>query len=448
MTKDLTKGRPLTLILQFGIPILLGMLFQQMYNVVDTAIVGKFLGGNALAAVGATGSINFLVVGGSIGICSGMAIPIAQRFGAGDYGSLRNYVAGAVYCCIFFAVSVTSLTVVFSRSILELMNTPADIIEMSWVYITTIFAGIPGYILYNMCSGILRSLGDSRTAVVWLVIASVVNIGLDLFFIINLQWGVFGAAFATTLSQFVAGFGSLWKVCTGFDVLKMKKSDWHWNWRRIGNLLKLGVPMGLQFSITAIGSVMLQSSVNVLGTMYVTATTAANKVSIFLACPLESMGSTMATYGGQNVGAKKWDRLGQGLRACCLLAAGYCLFALALVLLVGDKLVMLFLDAASASLVPLSIQLLRTLVYCYVFLGAIFIFRNYIQGMGFSPTATFAGIMEMFARAGVSFLVPIYGFNAACLASPAAWVMADLFLVPAYFYCVKTLKKRYPDAQN
>jgi Na+-driven multidrug efflux pump len=160
------------------------------------------------------------------------------------------------------------------------------------------------------------------------------------------------------------------------------------------------------------------------------------------------MGSTMATYGGQNVGAKKWDRLGQGLRACCLLAAGYCLFALVLVLLVGDKLVMLFLDAASASLVPLSIQLLRTLVYCYVFLGAIFIFRNYIQGMGFSPTATFAGIMEMFARAGVSFLVPIYGFNAACLASPAAWVMADLFLVPAYFYCVKTLKKRYPDAQN
>ena len=448
MTKDLTKGRPLALILQFGIPILLGMLFQQMYNVVDTAIVGKFLGGNALAAVGATGSINFLVVGGSIGICSGMAIPIAQRFGAGDYDSLRNYVAGAVYCCIFFAVSVTSLTVIFSRSILELMNTPADIIDMSWVYITTIFAGIPGYILYNMCSGILRSLGDSRTAVVWLVIASVVNIGLDLFFIINLHWGVFGAAFATTLSQFVAGFGSLWKVCTGFDVLKMKKGDWHWNWRRIGNLLRLGVPMGLQFSITAIGSVMLQSSVNVLGTMYVTATTAANKVSIFLACPLEAMGSTMATYGGQNVGAKKWDRLGQGLRACCLLGAGYCLFSLGLVLLVGDKLVMLFLDAASASLVPLSIQLLRTLVYCYVFLGAIFIFRNYIQGMGFSPTATFAGVLEMIARAGVSFLVPIYGFNAACLASPAAWVMADLFLVPAYFYCVRTLKKRYPDAQN
>ena len=444
MTKDLTKGRPMTLILQFGLPILLGMLFQQLYNVVDTAIVGKFLGGNALASVGATGSINFLVVGGSIGICSGMAIPIAQRFGAGDYDSLRKYVAGAAYCSLFFAVTITAFTVIFSRDILELMNTPTDIIDLSWAYITTIFAGIPGYILYNMCSGILRALGDSRTAVVWLVIASVTNVVLDLFFIIILEWGVFGAALATTISQFLAGFGSLWKVCRGFDVLKMHKSDWEWSWRRIWNLLSLGVPMGLQFSITAIGSVMLQSSVNVLGTMYVTATTAANKVSIFLACPLEAMGSTMATYGGQNVGAKKWERLNQGLMSCCLLGVGYSLLALVLVLLVGDRLVMLFLDTASANLVPLALQLLRTLVFCYVLLAAIHIFRNYIQGMGFSPLATVAGIMEMIARAGVSFVVPVYGFDAACLASPAAWVMADIFLIPAYFYCLRALKKRYP----
>ncbi len=444
MTKDLTKGRPLTLIVQFGLPILLGMLFQQMYNMVDTAIVGKFLGGNALAAVGATGSINFLVVGGSIGICSGFAIPIAQRFGAGDYDSLRKYVAGAVYCCLFFGVLITTVTVLFSRNILELMNTPADIIDLSWAYITTIFAGIPGYILYNMCSGILRSLGDSRTAVIWLVIASLVNIGLDLFFIINLQWGVFGAAFATTLSQFLAGFGSLWKVCRGFDVLKMHKSDWQWSWPRIRNLLSLGLPMGLQFSITAIGSVMIQSAVNVLGTMYVTAATAANKVSIFMACPLEAMGSTMATYGGQNVGAKKWERLHQGLFSCCLLGVGYCLFALAMVLLFGENLVMLFLDQASAYLVPLSMQMLRSLVFCYIALGAIFIFRNYIQGMGFSPLATFAGVLEMIARAGVSFLVPVFGYSAACLASPAAWVLADLFLIPAYFYCIKVLKQRFP----
>lgn len=444
MTKDLTRGRPMTLIIQFGLPILLGMLFQQMYNLVDTAIVGKFLGGNALAAVGATGSINFLVVGGSIGICSGFAIPIAQRFGAEDPDGLRKYVTGAVYCCLFFATVITGLTVTFSRDILVLMNTPEDILEFSWIYITTIFAGIPGYILFNMNAGILRSLGDSHTSVIWLVIASITNIVLDLYFIIRLEWGVFGAAFATILSQYLAGFGSLWKVCRGFDILKLQKGDWGWSWARIRTLLSLGLPMGLQFSITAIGSVMLQSSVNVLGTMYVTATTAASKVSLFLSCPLEAMGSTMATYGGQNVGAKKWDRIHQGLRACCLLGFGYSLFALVMVLLLGDQLVMLFLDEASAYLVPLSIHMLRALVFCYVLLAIIHIFRNYIQGMGFSPLATIAGVMEMVARAGVSFLVPIYGYSAACLASPAAWVMADVFLIPAYFYCVRKLKQRYP----
>ncbi len=445
MTKDLTKGRPLTLILQFGVPILLGMLFQQMYNLVDTAIVGKFLGGDALAAVGATGSINFLVVGGSMGICSGFGIPIAQRFGAQDYDNLRKYVAGAVYCCAFFAVVITAAVVYFCRDILMLMNTPADIIDLSWQYIVTIFAGIPSYILFNMDAGVLRALGDSKTSVKWLIIASIINIGLDLFFIINLQWGVFGAAFATIISQYVAGFGALVKLLRDFDVLKMHKSDWEWSWYRIRKLLGLGLPMGLQFSITAIGSVMLQSSVNVLGTMYVTATTAANKVSMLLCCPLEAMGNTMATYGGQNVGAKKWERLGQGLRTVCLMAVVYCVFALGMVLVIGRPMLTLFLDDASLSLLPLAMQMLMTLVCSYVFLGAIFIFRNYIQGMGFSPMATFAGVMEMVARAGVSFLVPIFGYTAACFASPAAWVAADLFLVPAYFYCVKKLHKLYPD---
>ncbi len=447
MTKDLTKGRPLTLILQFGLPILLGMLFQQMYNLVDTAIVGKFLGGDALAAVGATGSINFLIVGGSMGICSGFGIPIAQRFGAGDYENLRKYVANAVYCCVFFGVVITVTVVYFCRDILVLMNTPADILDLSWQYIVTIFAGIPSYILFNMDAGVLRALGDSKTSVKWLIVASIINVVLDLYFIISLEWGVFGAAFATIISQYVAGFGALVKLIRGFDVLKMKKSDWAWSWSRIKKLIGLGLPMGLQFSITAIGSVMLQSSVNVLGTMYVTATTAGNKVSLFLCCPLEAIGNTMATFGGQNVGAKKWNRLAQGLKSACLLALGYCAFALVVALLFGKQLVMLFLDEASAYLLPLSMQMLLTLVCCYVFLAAIFIFRNYIQGMGFSPMATFAGVMEMVARAGVSFLVPMFGYSIACFASPVAWVAADIFLVPAYFYCVKKLHKIYPDEQ-
>lgn len=442
MTKDLTRGRPMTLLLQFGIPVLFGLLFQQLYNVVDTAIVGKFLGGQALAAVGSTGSINFLVVGGCIGLCSGFAIPVAQCFGAGDFSGLRKYAAGALWCCVFFSVVITAATLLFGRAILSLMQTPADIYESAWIYIRTIFAGIPGYILYNMTAGILRSLGDSRTPVIWLVAASLTNIVLDLVLIINFGLGVFGAAFATIFSQFLAGFGCLFRVCRGFDVLRMERGDWAWSWQRIGRLMMLGLPMGLQYSITAIGSVILQSAVNVLGTTYVTATTAAQKVSLFLACPFDAMGSTMVTYGGQNVGAGAWKRLHQGVRACTILGVIYALIAMVSVRLAGHWMVMLFLDAGSADLAPLAQHFLWILVVFYIPLALVNIFRFMIQGMGFSPLATFAGVLEMIGRIAVARLVGVYGYAAACYASPAAWILADCFLVPAYFVCARRIRRR------
>ena len=441
MTQDLTHGRPMSLLLRFGVPILFGLLFQQLYNVVDTAIVGKCLGGAALAAVGSTGSINFLVVGGCIGLCSGFAIPVAHCFGSGEEGELRKYVVGGLWCCLFFSVVITAATLVFGRDILTLMRTPADIYENAWIYIATIFAGIPGYILYNMTAGILRSLGDSRTPVIWLVIASVCNIVLDLVFILNFGLGVFGAAFATILSQFLAGFGCLFRVCRGFPVLRMRKEDWAWSWTRIGRLMMLGLPMGLQYSITAIGSVMLQSAVNVLGTTYVTATTAASKVSLFLACPFDAMGSTMVTYCGQNAGAREWGRLHQGVRACTLLGLIYSLIALGGVYVGGRQLVMFFLDAESASLAPLAQHFLMILVVFYFPLALVNIYRFSIQGMGFSPLATFAGVLEMAGRAMVARLVGSFGYAAACFASPAAWILADLFLVPAYFLCVRRARR-------
>ena len=443
MTKDLTRGRPMGLLLRFGIPILLGMLFQQLYNVVDTAIVGKFLGGAALAAVGSTSSVNFLVVGSCIGLCSGFVIPVAQWFGAGNYSELRKYVAGAAWCGIFFSVLVTAVTLLFGRAILTAMHTPADIFEDAWIYIATIFAGIPGYILYNTAAGILRSLGDSRTPLIWLAVASLTNIVLDLVFIINFSMGVFGAAFATTLSQFLAGFGCLARVCRGFEILRMERGDWAWSWRRIGRLLTLGLPMGLQYSITAIGSITLQSAVNVLGTTYVTATTAANKVSVFLACPFDAMGATMVTYAGQNVGAQKWDRLHQGVLSCTLLGLIYALLALVSVRFWGHAMVMLFLDSASAVLAPLARHFLLVLAAFYFPLSLVNIYRFTIQGMGFSPLATLAGVLEMAGRCLVAQLVGTFGYAAACFASPAAWVLADLFLVPAYLWCARDLRRKY-----
>ena len=444
MTKDLTKGSPMRLLLSFGIPILFGFLFQQLYNVVDTAIVGQTLGGNALAAVGSTSSINFLVVGFTTGVCGGFAIPIAQQCGARNDRELRRYVTGSLWLCIIVGLLLTAATVALCGNILTLMDTPQDIYHRAWLYIVTIFAGMPGYFLYNMCAGILRSLGDSRTPVIWLVAASLLNVVLDIMCIVTFHMDVFGAAFATIFSQYVAGFGCLVRLCRGFPVLKMEKGDWAWDGKRIRVLCSMGLPMGLQYSITAIGSILIQAAVNHLGTSYITAVTAASKVHLFLACPFDAMGSAMATYGGQNVGAQKWDRLHQGTRACVLLGVIYSILSLGIVWFFGDFLAALFLDAEAMSLMPLVRQYLLIVTAFSVPLALVNILRFMIQGMGFSPIATLAGALEMIGRGAMAYLTPALGYMAACFASPVAWLLADVFLIAAYFLCCRHLRRTTP----
>ena len=444
MTKDLTKGSPMRLLLSFGIPILFGFLFQQLYNVVDTAIVGQTLGGNALAAVGSTSSISFLVVGFTTGVCGGFAIPIAQQCGARNDRELRRYVTGSLWLCIIVGLLLTAATVALCGNILTLMDTPQDIYHRAWLYIVTIFAGMPGYFLYNMCAGILRSLGDSRTPVIWLVAASLLNVVLDIVCIVTFHMDVFGAAFATIFSQYVAGFGCLVRLCRGFPVLKMEKGDWAWDGKRIRVLCSMGLPMGLQYSITAIGSILIQAAVNHLGTSYITAVTAASKVHLFLACPFDAMGSAMATYGGQNVGAQKWERLHQGTRACVLLGVIYSILSLGIVWFFGDFLAALFLDAEAMSLMPLVRQYLMIQTAFSVPLALVNILRFMIQGMGFSPIATLAGALEMIGRGAMAYLTPALGYMAACFASPVAWLLADVFLIAAYFLCCRHLRRTTP----
>ena len=444
MTKDLTKGSPMRLLLSFGIPILFGFLFQQLYNVVDTAIVGQTLGGNALAAVGSTSSINFLVVGFTTGVCGGFAIPIAQQCGARNDRELRRYVTGSLWLCIIVGLLLTAATVALCGNILTLMDTPQDIYHRAWLYIVTIFAGMPGYFLYNMCAGILRSLGDSRTPVIWLVAASLLNVVLDIVCIVTFHMDVFGAAFATIFSQYVAGFGCLVRLCRGFPVLKMEKGDWAWDGKRIRVLCSMGLPMGLQYSITAIGSILIQAAVNHLGTSYITAVTAASKVHMFLCCPFDAMGSAMATYGGQNVGAQKLERLHQGTRACVLLGVIYSILSLGIVWFFGDFLAALFLDAEAMSLMPLVRQYLLIVTAFSVPLALVNILRFMIQGMGFSPIATLAGALEMIGRGAMAYLTPALGYMAACFASPVAWLLADVFLIAAYFLCCRHLRRTTP----
>ena len=444
MTKDMTKGSPFKLILGFAFPMLLGMLFQQFYNLVDTMIVGKTLGVSALAGVGATSSINFMIIGFCMGVCNGFAIPVAQQFGAGKYSELRKYVFNGYVCSAVFAVVMTLLSVVFCAPILRLLNTPEDIFAHAYNYIVIIFAGIPTVFLYNMVSGIIRSLGDSKTPVYFLVLSSIVNIALDFILIMYVKMGVAGAGVATVVSQLISGVGCTIYMYKKFDILKATKQENVIKKRYVVNLCYIGVPMGLQYSITAIGSTILQAAVNGLGSSYVAAMTAGSKMFNFTCCPFDALGSTMATYGGQNVGAGKIDRLGKGIRAAMIIGAVYSIVALVVLFFTTDYIALLFVDAAEVEIIRLTRRFIIASALFYIPLTGVNVYRFCIQGMGYSVFAILAGVFEMLARTLVAiFLIPVMGFDGACFANPAAWIAADLFLVPAFMHCCNKLKQRH-----
>ncbi len=444
LTRNLTEGSPLKLIIAFAIPMILGNLFQQLYNFVDTMIVGHFLGVEALAGVGATGSINFLIIGCCMGMCSGFAIPVAQRFGAQDYVALRKYVANALYLSLIFSVSIAVVVSILCRHILEWMRTPDDVIEYSYVYILTLFIAIPVTFLYNILAGIIRAVGDSKTPLIFLIISTFINVGLDYLFIATFNMGVFGAALATVISQFISGIMCVVVIVKKFDVLHVSGAEWKADTNIMGHLVAMGLPMGLQYSITAIGSVILQSSVNMLGAISVAAVTAASKVNMLFLCVLDALGASMATYGGQNLGAGKIDRIRQGTKAAVLIGFAYSLFAFVAVIFVRVPLIKMFTDKPIPEMVDKAALHVLVTTGCLSLLIFVNVLRFLIQGLGFSKSAIIAGVLEMIARtiAGMIF-IPLWGFVGSCVASPFAWLLADCFLVPAYIYVVKKLEREH-----
>lgn len=441
--KDLTVGSPMKLILGFAFPMFLGLLFQQFYSLVDTMIVGKYLGVDPFAGVGSTGSLNFIVIGFCMGLCSGFSVPISQSFGAKDFPLLRKMVTNSVWLCTFFSVVITTLMLLFCRPVLTWMNTPENIFEYAYIYIFIIFAGIPCTILYNMTAAILRALGDSKSPIIFLAISSAINIGLDLLLIIVFRMGVDGAALATVVSQGVSGVISIIYIKKKFDILAMEKGDWKLERHLAGKLTGVGIPMGLQYSITGIGSVILQTAVNGLGSIYVASMTAGSKINIFLACPFDALGQTMAPYAGQNIGASKLDRVGKGLRAACIIGFIVSGLMVIVVKLFGDQLTMLFLDEKDPVIMQNSTQFLIIVSAFYCLLTLVNTVRFTIQGMGFSSLAIIAGVMEMIARgiAGM-LLVPAFGYLGACYSSPLAWLLADAFLIPAFFLCKRKVARQ------
>ena len=443
--RDMTTGSPFRLILGFAVPMLMGLLFQQFYSMVDTIIVGKYLGVSALASVGSTSSINFMIIGFCTGVCSGFSIPVAQRFGAGDHHGLRCFVANAGWLSAIFSAVMTIIVCFLCMDILRWMDTPDDIIQGAYDYIFIIFAGIPVTYLYNILAGIIRSLGDSRTPVYFLLLSSVINIFLDLFTILVMGMGVEGAAYATVISQAISGVLCFLYMRSHFPILRMTREERKFNLRMAKILCGIGVPMGLQYSITAIGSVILQTAVNGLGSLYVAAISAGNKLTLFFTCPFDALGATMATWAGQNVGAGKIDRVKEGVKYALLIGCVYAVAAFVILTLFSKYLALLFLDADEVSTIGnVSLFLFGNSLF-YIALVFVNVVRFSIQGMGFSTFAILAGVFEMFARtfAGMC-LVPIFGYPAACFASPMAWIAADIFLIPAFLHCIKRLKSASP----
>ena len=438
MTKDLTQGSPVRLILGFALPLLAGMLFQQLYNLVDTLIVGRFLGMEALAGVGATGSINFLVLGFCMGICSGFAIPVAQQFGAHEESRMREFVSNGTWLSIVFAVVMTVLTVVYCADILRLMNTPEDIIDGSYSYIFVIFLGIPATYMYNLLSGIMRSLGDSKTPLYLLIFSSILNIILDLLSIIVLKMGVAGAAWATILSQFFSAVLSLVVGLKNFPILHLHREDFT-DLKDTAILhLKTGFPMGFQMSVMCIGQLAMQAVVNSLGTAAVAGYTAASKADQLSVLVNNAMMTAISNYVAQNFGAGRWDRIRQGVRACLIQTEAFNLIMCIGILLLRHPIVRMFLSDPTKEIYHYSDMYLTIVAPFYFVLGLLAVYRTSIQSMQNGKAPFAACMIELVMRIAATVgLSGIIGYTSVCIASPMAWIGACALLIPVYYKMMK-----------
>ena len=444
MEKDLTHGNTLKLIISFCIPLIGGAIFQQLYNVVDTMIVGRFVGVDALAAVGSTGSLNFLIIGFVLGLAAGFGIPIAQAFGDRKEKRMLQTIMNAFYLCIFFSIVLTVLTHFTTETLLTWMQTPTNIFKQSYDYISIIFYGLTCTIAYNFLASVSRALGDSKTPLIFLIISSVLNVVLDLSMIINFHMGVRGAVLATVIAQGVSAILCFIYMAKKYPNLRFDSNARALSLPIIKKLINIAVPMALQYSITAVGAVILQSAVNTLGSAKVAAIAAAQKLSMFFTQPMDMMGSTMATFSGQNLGAGKIDRIFKGIKESMLLVIGYGIIACVFMIFFGKYLALLFVSGNEIGVINDAQQFLTCNSIFYFVLGILFVSRNTIQGLGKSALTMLAGGAELVARTFVAFaLVGKFGYNAICFANPIAWFAAIIILIPTLVILMKKLKKEH-----
>lgn len=443
LQKDMTTGNPGKIIFEFTLPIFIGNIFQQFYNMADTMIVGKFVGTKALAAVGSTGTIMFLILGFVMGMTAGFTVLTAQKFGAGDMEAMRQTVGSAAVLSVIMSVVLTAVSMLFMKKLLVFMQTPADIFDDAYAYIMIICAGIFAQMLYNLLASILRALGNSKVPLYFLILAALLNVVLDLLFIIVFKLGAAGAAYATVASQGVSALLCLVYIVRKVPLLHLKKEDWKPKGYLIKTQMAVGFPMALQYSITAIGTMMVQTSLNMLGSVQVAAFTAANKIEQLVTQAYIAMGTTMATYSAQNRGAGDMKRIRQGFKVATIMGSIYSVVAAALIMTVGKYMTYLFLSGdVSEIMVSVDIYLKCVGVF-FIPLAIVNLYRNGIQGMGYGLLPMMAGVAELVGRGVVAIVAAKQkSYFGVCMANPAAWILAGGLLIAMYYYIMKhDLKK-------
>lgn len=422
---NLTQGRPARQILLFALPLVVGSLFQQLYSFVDTVMVGRFLGENALAAVGTTYSLHFLILGFVQGTCVGFGIPLAKAVGARDKGEFQRYFWNGVWLCLIVGLVLTSVTAALAVPLLRLIATPAEILPQAACYIRIIFLGIPATILYNFCAGVLRASGDSRRPTYFLLLSSLLNIGLDYMLLIPIPLGVAGAALATVLSQLVSGLLNLFWILRKTHLLQDPVPQKAPSAAHLATLSRVGLPMGFEYSLSAIGAVILQGAVNDLGTAAIAGQTAGEKIRQLFTLPMESVGMAMATYAGQNDGAKAYGRIRSGIRGGLCIQLCYCALSWCLLFFGKVPLCRLVLGTCQGEAAGLCIRYLSCISTLFCLHGSLMILRNTLQGMGYSLHAVLSGVFELLGRGLGSWLALGYwGFFGICFANPLAWCFA------------------------
>lgn len=452
--KDLTKGNPYKLIALFALPVFLGCVFQQLYNMVDTVIVGNTVSASAFTGVGLTGPLTFLILGFVNGLTAGFSVRVAQRFGADDKEGVRKAAAMSFMLGAIIAAVLTAIAVPLTAQLLKLMDTPAEYFDYAYYYLFTVFCGIGSTVFYNLVAGILRAIGDSKTPLYFLIASAVLNVALDFAFIVGLKMHYCGAALATVISQVLSGVVCFIYMLARYPQLRLKRSDFRWNWRLAGGHIAVGVPMALQFSITAVGCIFQQTALNGLNdrlTGAVTAYAAAAKIDSLATQTLVALGTAMATYTGQNSGAGRYDRVRKGVRVGLVYTLACSAFGIAFCFGLGTPLLKLFLNPDKDPVLALHYdevlaygkQFLFTRGWFYIPLGLIHVYRNALQGIGKSALAMIAGITELAGRSLASFvLVNAWGFLGVILSDPTAWLAADVFLIVSYYIVMSRIEKK------